>query len=289
MGLASLAFLGLSVMPLLGALQKSPQQVASSPGSSQDRLEIQAKGYELVLQREPQNQAALKGLLEARVQQGNIKAVIPVLEKLAEQNADQPDYKVLLAQAKQQAGDREGAAEVYRSVLEKRPGDINALKGLSDLLIQQERPEAAIGLLQDTLKTADEANRSQPGSVDTIAVQVLLGEVFFKQKRYDEAIATYDQAVEAAPQDFRPVLGKALVLQSQDKNDEAAPLFASAEALAPAQYKDQIKQLASTPTVSPSPAPAASGSPASGANAPASPSPEASPSPAPAESAPATE
>lgn len=277
-------------MPLLGALQKSPQQVASSPGSSQDRLEIQAKGYELVLQREPQNQAALKGLLEARVQQGNIKAVIPVLEKLAEQNADQPDYKVLLAQAKQQAGDREGAAEVYRSVLEKRPGDINALKGLSDLLIQQERPEAAIGLLQDTLKTADEANRSQPGSVDTIAVQVLLGEVFFKQKRYDEAIATYDQAVQAAPQDFRPVLGKALVLQSQDKNDEAAPLFASAEALAPAQYKDQIKQLASTPAASPSPAPAASGSPVSpGANAPASPQPEASPSPAPAESAPATE
>lgn len=275
-------------MPLLGALQKTPQ-IASSPGNTQDRLEIQAKGYEMVLQREPQNQAALKGLLEARVQQGNIKAVIPVLEKLAEQNADQPDYKVLLAQAKQQAGDREGAADVYRSVLEKRPGDINALKGLSDLLIQQERPEAAIGLLQDTLKTADEANRAQPGSVDTIAVQVLLGEVFFKQKRYDEAIATYDQATQAAPQDFRPVLGKALVLQSQNKNDEAAPLFASAAALAPAQYKDQIKQLAASPSPSPtsSPSPAASGSPASpGADTTASPQPETSPSPAPAESSP---
>lgn len=268
MALAALAFAGLSIVPLLGAFQNTPQ-VASSPNSPQERLETEAKGYELVLQREPDNQAALRGLIEVRVQQGNIEAIVPVLEKLAEQNPDQADYQVLLAQTKQRTGDLEGAAQAYRTVLETRPGDINALKGLSDLLIQQERPQAAIGLLEDTLNTADAVNQAQPGSVDPISVRVLLGEVYFKQQRYDEAIATYDIAAQANPEDFRPILGKALVLQAQGKNDEAAPLFVSAESLAPDQFKDQVKQLA---TVSSSPTPAST---------PASPAPDASSNAAP--------
>ncbi|GAB4375008.1 MAG: tetratricopeptide repeat protein [Elainellaceae cyanobacterium] len=250
MGMATLAFVGISVLPLLGAFQNNPQ-VSATPSSFQERLETEAKGYELVLEREPDNQAALRGLLEVRVQQGNLEAVLPILERLAEQNPDQPDYTVLLAQTKQRLGDLEGAAQSYRSVLETRPGDINALKGLSELLTEQGRSQAAIGLLEDTLQTADEANRVQPGSIDVTSVRVLLGEVYFQQQRYDEAIATYDQATQINPQDFRPILGKALVLQAQGKSDEAAPLFASAEALAPDQYKDQVRQLATAPSPSP--------------------------------------
>lgn len=273
MAVATLALAGLSVVPLIGAFQQTPQ-IATSSGSPQERLETEAKGYELVLQREPENQAALRGLLEVRVQQGNIEAVIPVLEKLAEQNADRPDYSVLLAQTRQQVGDLEGAAQAYRSVLESRPGDINALKGLSGLLIQQERPQAAIGLLEETLSTADETNQAKPGSVDVTSVQILLGEVHYKLQEFDQAIATYDQAAQANPQDFRPVLGKALVLQAQGKTEEAAPLFTSAENLAPDQFKDQVKQLATAATASPSP----------GATASPSAPPEASQeSPAPAE------
>jgi tetratricopeptide (TPR) repeat protein len=248
MGMATLAFVGLSVFPLIGAFQsQGTPQVAASPTAANDRLESEAKGYELVLQREPDNEAALRGLLEIRIEQGNVAALVPVLEQLAAENTDQPDYTVLLAQVKQQTGDLEGAAQSYRSVLETRPGDINALKGLSALLVQQERPQAAIGLLEDTLQTADEANQIQPGSVDTTSVRVLLGEVYFKQAQYDQAIATYDRAIEGSPEDFRPILGKALVLQAQGRDDEATPLFASAEALAPDQYKDQIQQLATAP------------------------------------------
>jgi len=252
MAVATLALAGLSVVPLIGAFQQTPQ-VAASPGSPQERLETEAKGYELVLQREPENQAALRGLLEVRVQQGNVEAVIPVLEQLAEQNADKPDYTVLLAQTKQQVGDFEGAAQAYRGVLETRPGDINALKGLSDLLIQQERPQAAIGLLEETLNTADETNQAKPGSVDVVSVQILLGEVHYKLQQFDQAIATYNQAAQSNPQDFRPILGKALVLQAQGKAEEAAPLFTSAESLAPDQFKDQVKQLATAATATPSP------------------------------------
>ena len=96
---------------------------------------------------------------------------------------------MLLAQAKQQIGDKEGAAQAYRSILATKPGDLNALQGMVALLINQQRPEAAIGLLQETLSNATQANTIQPGSVDTVAVQVLLGNVHASQKRYPQAIS----------------------------------------------------------------------------------------------------
>ncbi|HEY9640721.1 MAG TPA: tetratricopeptide repeat protein [Coleofasciculaceae cyanobacterium] len=299
LAVATVAFVGASViLPFTKAFQNQSSATPSpslSPGASpQAALEEQAKGYELVLQREPDNQTALRGLVDTRIQQGKITEIIGPLEKLAKLNPNQPDYMVLLAQAKQQTGDREGAAQAYRTVLETHRGDMNALKGLTDLLLQQQRPEAAIGLLQDTLKTADEANKAQPGSVDVIAVQLLLGQVYAVQRRYDEAIAIYDQAIQANKTDFRPVLGKAIVLRTQGKNEEAQPLFTTAASLAPAQFKDQINKLATaqspsptpnaTPSAGASPNPNTSSSPSpTGGTAPST-APTASPAPAPSSS-----
>ncbi len=280
MAIASLAFLAAFVGPFFVAVfQQQPSAASSSPTPSavasagQDDLEAQARGYELVLQREPDNETALRGLLEVRIQQGNIEAAIPPLEKLAQLRPDQADYMVLLAQVKQRSGDREGAAQAYRTILTTQPGNINALQGLSDLLVAEGRPQAAIALLQDTLQTAGQANQVQPGSVDVISVQLLLGQIYAEQQRYDEAIAVYDQAIEANAQDFRPLLGKAIVLQAQGKKADADPLFASAAALAPPQFKDQINQIAAGQNPNPAASPDGAASPA--------PSTEASPSPAP--------
>lgn len=284
LGIVAFAFAGISVIvPFTSAFQNQSRNADSSPSASasptQD-LEAQAKGYQLVLDREPENQTALRGLVDTRIAQGKIDAIIEPLEKLAKLNPDQPDYTILLAQAKQRTGDREGAAQAYRDLLAKQPGSIGALKGLSDLLLEQQRPEAAIGLLQDTLNKADEANQAKPGSVDTAAVQLLLAEVYAVEGRYDEALARYDQLAKANAQDFRPILGKAIVLRTQGKNDEAAPLFVSAAALAPPQFKDQINQLAAAPSPTASPAASPTGDPATSPES----SPAASPAPSPAAS-----
>jgi tetratricopeptide (TPR) repeat protein len=267
MGLALLAFLGVSIAPLLSGLFPSNQSpsVASSPtpGASasptakKEELELQAKGYEAVLQREPENPTALRGLLETRLALGDVNGAIAPLEKLTKLNPNETYYAILLAQAKQQTGDREGAAETYRTVLAAKPGEIMALQGLVGLLIEQKRPEAAVGLLQDTLKTATQANQVQPGTVDVISVQVLLGGVYASEKRYDEAIAIYNEAAKTNKQDFRPIYGKAVVLKEQGKVEEAKPLFTQAAELAPAKYKDQIKQVMSGSPASPGTTPAA--------------------------------
>jgi tetratricopeptide (TPR) repeat protein len=247
--LAVLTFVGLSMIPLLGVVLKENQPSAETAQSTkQAELEAQAKGYELVVQREPQNTTALEELLKVRLRLGDIKGAIAPLEQLAKLNPDQTDYAVLLAQAKQQIGDREGAAQTYRSILAAKPGNLNALQGLVSLLMQQDRPEAAIGVLQDTLKTATPINDMQPGTVDVSSVQLLLGQVYATQKRFSEAIVIYDETIKGNKQDFRPVLAKALILKEQGRIAEAQPLFTTAISLAPAQYKDQVKQLATETT-----------------------------------------
>ena len=268
---AVVAFVGVSIIPILTEINKpksSPQNQSAgdnklSSSEQKSKLEDQVRGYELVLQKDAENQTALKGLLEARLQllsqksQGEVKpadiqAIIePLVEKLAKLNPQKSEYGVLLAQAKQQIGDKEGAAQTYRTILTTKPGDLKALQGMVNLQLSEKRPEAAIGLLQESLAAATQANTIQPGSVDVVAVQVLLGSVYAFAKNDTQAIYTYDQAIKKDAQDFRPVLAKAMLFKQQGKVDEAKPLFDSAIALAPAKYKDEINKAAAAPTATP--------------------------------------
>ncbi|MBE9065467.1 tetratricopeptide repeat protein [Leptolyngbya cf. ectocarpi LEGE 11479] len=269
--IAVAALLAVSLGPLIQAAFDQPGNGygdnAANTAASPDRqaeLEGRANGYELVLEREPDNQAALEGLVEARIGLEDLSGAVEPLARLAELNPQEPRYAVLLAQAKQELEDLEGAAQTYRSVLTANPGNMEALQGLIALLIEQERPQAAVGLLQDTLKTAEQSNKIQPGTIDVIAVKLLLGQVYAEQSRYDDAIAIYDTAIQDAQNlggtpDFRPTLAKGLILRETGKEAEARPLFETALSLAPVQFKDRIQQLIDQGAVETAPSDGATG------------------------------
>jgi tetratricopeptide (TPR) repeat protein len=224
-----------------------PSPIASAAPDQIEQLKKEAEAYSLLLQREPENPTALRGLLEARLKlvqmkAGDVESTIEPLEKLVKLNPQNPGLALLLAQARQQLNEPEAAAQIYREVLQKQPGELDALGGLSALLINQKRPESAVSLLKDTLKEADNTNKAAPGSVDKAAVQILLGKVYVSEKRFDEAIASFDNAAKDNPQNFQPVYYKAVLLKDQGKLDEAKPLFEKAVALAPAEVKDQINR-----------------------------------------------
>lgn len=207
------------------------------------QLEQDAKGYELWLKRDPDNGDALQGLLKLRLQQQNLPGAVVSLDALARINPNIPEYSILLAQTKQYLQDYEGAAAAYRSLLRQNPTDTVALQGMVNLLLEQQRPEAAIGMLQDTIKRVSQ-QEPLPADLDFTSIQLMLGQAYASQERYTEAITVYQQAFEMNRQDFRPLLAHALILQAQERFIEAQPLLVSAAALAPAKYKDQIKELA---------------------------------------------
>jgi tetratricopeptide (TPR) repeat protein len=236
-----LALAGFSLFPLVnlaldgGAVTATEANNLSAAQMSQ--IQAQAQGYTQVLQKEPENQVALKGLLNARLQLGDIKGSLLPLEKIAALNPQISDYTVLLAQTKQYLGDREGAANSYRLVLSAQPQNINALQGLVSLLLDAKRPEAAMGAVKTALKKTT-------SDAETTPIKLLLAQIYITQQRNAEALAIYDALIGASKEDFRPVLAKALVLKQMGNLTEAQALLTTATDLAPAEYKDQIKQLA---------------------------------------------
>ncbi len=265
-------FIAISIVPLVSTIfNPRPTPPISSPSPTAQaadqikQLEAQEQGYQAVLEREPDNRAALEGLVSARLQliqtgQRTIETVIAPLERLTKLNPDEPQYAVILAQAQQQTGNVEAAELTYESVLTQYPGNINALRGLVDLNLQQERPQAALGLVQDAISHA-ESNPPPAGSEppDIVGLKLIMGDIYLSQKDFSQAQTVFAKIAQESPNDFRPVFGQAIAYQAQGKTADAAPLFTKAESLAPAEVKDQIKRAAALPT--PSPAPAANPSP----------------------------
>ena len=243
----TLSFLGVSIAPLIGGLFAPPTQQAPNPNqttSEQDRIKIQIEGFEAVLKSDPKNQTALIGLVNLRNQLGKTKETIEPLQTLADTFPDTPEYRMTLAKTYLELKDPKNAAAEYRKILTTKPGYIPALQSVVGIELSDKRPEAAIGLLQDTLKTAETANKIQANAVDTGSVRWILGEVYRQQNRLDDSIATYDQMIKETPKDFRPYVGKAQLKQVQGKEDEAKKLFDKGLELAPAEFKDEVKRLA---------------------------------------------
>jgi len=257
---AVLSFLGFSIVPIYSAIRDAAPTASGSaspsPAANQSQLLSQEQGYETVLAREPNNPTALEGLLQIRLQKiqagtGEVKDVIDPLQKLVELSPERAEYRILLAEAQQQVGSPEAAAENFQTVLDQQPGNLEALRGLVRLQLQDQRPEAAISLLEETLA----AGQDQSQGIDIPQVQLVLAEVYASQQQYDQALSLYDRMIEADAQDFRPVLGKALALRAQGDTAAAQSAFNSAVALAPAQFKEQVKQIAAQPQTPAAPNP----------------------------------
>ena len=98
-----LAFLGRmgfsTVKPFIDALSQ-PEPAETVEADANTQLQTQERGYQIVLEREPENQTALEGLLRVRLQMNNIEGAIEPLEKLVALNPEREDYKGLLKQLK---------------------------------------------------------------------------------------------------------------------------------------------------------------------------------------------
>ena len=247
LGIMLFSLITVSALPLVGSVvegtkfDRSPNsEVVVLSQQELAKLEAEASGYQKVLEREPDNNTALTGLLRIKLQQKDIPGAIAPLEKLAKLNPGQTEYGVLLAQAKQQIEDYEGAAAAYSQVLGEHPGDIYALGGMTNLYLVQDLPERAIALLKKTIAVASNEDSPNADSIDRDSVELLLGELYTNQERYGEAIALYDQLAKANEDDFRPIFAKALVLKKQGDLIAAKPILEKAYIAAPEQYKDQI-------------------------------------------------
>ncbi len=91
-----------TLVPLFkSGLQQQNQPEIIEVESAEVQLKAQEKGYESVLQREPENLTALEALVNVRLQLNDTKGAIEPLEKLVELSPEREDYQALLAELNQ--------------------------------------------------------------------------------------------------------------------------------------------------------------------------------------------
>ena len=105
---SGIAFLAGSVLSLSGLIARSLNEPATSKNSAQSQnaqLQAEEKGFLGVLQREPNNQTALRGLVQIRLRRGDAPGTKTALEQLVKLNPDNKQYKEFLAALNKQIAD----------------------------------------------------------------------------------------------------------------------------------------------------------------------------------------
>jgi cytochrome c-type biogenesis protein CcmH/NrfG len=106
--LSGLAFAGTTIVGTAQLFSNAFQEPKKTTKTAADvkiaQLATEERGYEQVLQREPDNQFVLQKLVEIRLQKNDLQGAIAPMEKLVKLNPDNPQYKALLEGIKQRVG-----------------------------------------------------------------------------------------------------------------------------------------------------------------------------------------
>ncbi|HXJ18477.1 MAG TPA: tetratricopeptide repeat protein, partial [Candidatus Polarisedimenticolia bacterium] len=122
------------------------------------------------------------------------------------------------------------AEKVLRGILEHEPDDESALEQMSQLLIDENRSQEAIGLLTEAASES-----ASPDLYD------LLGDAYLEAKDFARAEAAYRKAVEEDPDDPGHRHGLAQALLAQDKYADALAQFQRLSQLEPGTAENYLR------------------------------------------------
>ena len=139
----------------------------------------------------PDNPQVVEALGRAQLAAGETQQAVSTYNKLAALMPQSPAALVALARAQAAAKDYDGAAQTLRKALAMQPGMMDAQQALIGTQVAAGRPDEAL----------TEARAIQKERPKEAAGWVLEGEVYLAQKKLNEAVAAYSEALkrQAAP------------------------------------------------------------------------------------------
>jgi len=238
LGAAALVGLSLAGGWWLGQRQANPG--AGDP--SQAAVERQADLLRQRLADGSASEADQRRLLQLLLVLGQQQEATALLEQLADQQPQQWQLRVLLAELRRNGNDRSGAERELRQVLNLKPDRIEALQLLTLLQLEQGRGSQA----QTQLKALIEKASKPVVKPQVLPIGMLLADLQQQQGQRAEAAALYLKLAADFPRDPRPLLALALLRQEQGDTKAAQEAMALARSRQPDKPDPRLDQVAAS-------------------------------------------
>jgi tetratricopeptide (TPR) repeat protein len=164
------------------------------------------------------------------LQQQNLDKAIEQFQAILSVDPRDLNASLMLARLYGFENKHDDAEKILRSVLARYSENGPALEQLSQLLLEENRWQEAIGLLKQAA-----LNSEDPGIYD------LLGDAYSQAKQYPAAESAYRKAIEGDPDDPGHIHGLADALLGQDKYADALKQFQRLAALEPASANNYLR------------------------------------------------
>lgn len=159
------------------------------------------------LERGEASSAEQQRLLELLVGLERGTEAIPVLERLADQDPQRWQLRLLLAELRRDQDDRPGAERELRQLLNARPDQIEALQLMALIQMETGRAAEAQRQLEAALKRASEPSLKP----EALPIGLLLAQVHQRTGQMPRADAQLLGLTGLFPKDPRPLLARALL------------------------------------------------------------------------------
>jgi len=220
-GVAALAATSLGLGWWLGQLHSQHQGDGNGkrPALERDVDQLIAR-----LNQDEASPAEQQRLLELLVGLGRSPEAIPVLERLADQDPQRWQLRLLLAELRRDQNDRSGAERELRQLLNARPDQIEALQLMALIQLETDRAAQAKDQLEAAMMRAREPNLKP----EALPIGLLLAQVLQRSGQIAKADAQLQTLAGLFPNDPRALLARALL--QKERGDLAGAQQALAQA-----------------------------------------------------------
>lgn len=177
-------------------------------------------------------------VLHARL--GQLEVAAGQLERLAGAKPGDVDVLRVLAETRGAAGEAGKAVDAYRRAwAASKESSLEVLTGLAGALAEDGKASTAIDLVRGV------AAGPQAPALGDVELGLLLAKTYGQWRGHgNDAITQYDALAAAHPDDFRPPLGKALLLRQAGQEGDAQRYIMQAKFLAPPGQKALVDAFA---------------------------------------------
>jgi len=240
--LMALGATALVAVSLAGGWWLGQRSGASSNDRSRSALERQANLLQDRLASGSAGDAERQQLVQVLLALGDQKRATVLLEQMADQQPEQWQLRLLLAELRRNGNDRAGAEREVRQLLNLKPDRIEALQLMALLQLEQGRGQQATAQLKAQLEKASKPV-AQPSA---IPLGLLLGDLLQRQGQKGEAEALYAKLASDQPRDPRPLLALALLQQERGDTKAAQQSLALARSRQPDKNDPRLDQVATS-------------------------------------------